>query len=250
MTSTAAVTAATATATSPNAAAAAGAPSGADAKATAATDAAATASAPAGTAPPADKGSILDQGSKTDPAKDTKAGNKKPDDKAAASEDKPFDTKVLKLPEGFEVHKELMGKFGEFATTAKLSPEQAQAQVDFFQTNIAPMLAQAQKAPYEAWDTLKGNWQAEIKADPVVGGPKLEASINGIVKMIDAVGGENAKEIRQALKITGAADNPAIFKLLTKLSQAMNEGGQIKAGSPATPPKSAAQTLYPNQGKD
>jgi hypothetical protein len=118
---------------------------------------------------------------------------------------------------------------GEFATTAKelgINQEGAQRLVDFYAKQAK---AEAVK-PYEQWHAMQKQWQDEIKADPTIGGDKLEPALEKVSKVLDTYGDP---EVRKALSFTGAGNNPAIVRTLVKMAEALSEGGPI-IGAPPT----------------
>ena len=85
---------------------------------------------------------------------------------------------------------------------------------------------------------MQTKWQAEVKADPEIGGTKYDQSVataaavfvpgesNPFVK--DAV---EAKGLKEALNATGAGNNPAIVRLFVKMGTLLKEPGGL-AGEP------------------
>lgn len=151
----------------------------------------------------------------------------------------PFDMAALKLPEGFELPEELKGKFTEIATKSKLGAEAAQSLIDLH----AETVKSAQDSIYSQWTELHKKWVAEVKADPELGDsqglrPEVHTSIG---KLLDEYGGP---EIRQALDLTGAGNNPQVVRFLAKVAGALTEGGHV-VGAPAAGAKNAASIFYP-----
>lgn len=218
--------------------AAAATPAAAPAAATpAAAPAAALTDAPAAVAEaPAPPGAITDadDGTKVD-------GEKKEGD------DAPVEYTDFTLPEGSTLDPELRGKFTDILAKSGVSQDDAQALVDLYGGEMKK-LADAAKAPYEAWHTLQREWQASVKADPELGGANLEPMKREVAKVIDAISGDpkDAKALRQALASTGAGNNPAVLRFLYRTAQATNEGATVQGGGPTKEGTSLAKTLYPS----
>lgn len=154
----------------------------------------------------------------------------------------------LKLPEGIDVASPEFGKFKELITTEGLTTKQAQAALDMHTTTVKSIAESFAKSQNDAWAKTNDAWVKEIKADPVIGGDKLTREVlPAISGLLDEFGGP---EVRQALDLTGAGNNPALTRFLYKIAEARREGKHIE-GSPASDktPKSAAQIMYPNLAK-
>lgn len=154
---------------------------------------------------------------------------------------KPADTKDapiypdLKLPEGLKADDAMLTSFKADAQEAGLTPEQAQKLVDKYGGKIMP--ADAAKTALDAsnnlWKDTQKQWQDSVKSDPEVGGQNLTTNLASIAKLIDSLGGEQAKEIREAFNFTGAGNNPSIVRLLFRAAKQVNtEGRTITGGKP------------------
>jgi hypothetical protein len=159
----------------------------------------------------------------------------KPAEKAAV---KPEDYKVT-LPEGVNDKDPLYTGFLSVAAEEGVSPEVVQKVID----KVGPQLREMQQAPQKLWQDTQETWQRQIKSDPDIGGPKLEANLGLVAKFLDTYGGPEA---RQALDFTGAGNNPAIAKMLINAGRALAEGSPVR-GQPGGSKKSAAELFYPNQ---
>lgn len=147
---------------------------------------------------------------------------------------------AIKLPEGFEVDAAAMGDFlGIMNDTALDGASRAQKLIDL-QTKFAQ--AQSEKA-METWTKLQDTWQNEAKADPDVGGDKLEGNLAKISTLINVHG---SPELREIMTQTGAGNNVHVIKFLSKIATAMGESLPAPASTPGSGERSAAQTLFPN----
>lgn len=145
------------------------------------------------------------------------------------------------LPEGITREDPLVAAFLEGAAGAALDAKAVQAVLD----KTAPLVAEALAAPHKAWEQLNNEWQAAIKADPDVGGAKLPAAVESVTNLLDRHG---SPELKEALKVTGAVNNPAVFKFLHKMAAAYSESSGVAAGASAPMPNmpSAAALMYPS----
>lgn len=162
-------------------------------------------------------------------------------DKPAPEPMKPEDYK-LELPEGITADDPLLTAFLEGAAKGGMDNESVQAVISSF----GPKLAEQMAAPMNAWTTLNETWQAEVKADPVIGGANLPATIKTVADAISLVSTpEEAQAAREALTMTGAGNNPAIVRLMHRMASRLVEKGAVQGNSPAES-RSAAAVLYPS----
>lgn len=137
-----------------------------------------------------------------------------------------------------------MGKFLEITNGVKLPAETVQKLADL-QVDLAK---QASEAGSKLWQETNKKWADEVRADPEIGGQKLEENLSHVAKLIDRLGGDKAPAIREAFTATGAGNNPAIVRFMVALAKELSDPGPV-SGSPSSAPRDAATTLYPNQGK-
>lgn len=148
----------------------------------------------------------------------------------------------LKLPEGMLRDDPMIAAFLESAAGARLEGSAVQAVID----SVGPKIAEHLAAPYKAWAEMNATWQAEIKADPIVGGANLNASVTAINGAIDRFG---TPELKDALRTTGAANNPHVFRFLHKLASAYAEATPVSTGDSghvAPPPGRGLASMYPS----
>ena len=186
-------------------------------------------------APPADPANILDP-----PAGEAE---KAAEPEKPAEPDKPIDpaSYEVKLPEGITREDPLVAAFLEGAAGAKLDAKAVQAVLD----TAGPKVVEAMAAPYKAWETLNNEWMAAIKADPDVGGANTAPAVDRVTAFLTQHG---SPEVLQALKTTGAINNPAVFKLMNKIATAYQEGSATPGGNSTPVPSraTAAQLMYPS----
>lgn len=154
----------------------------------------------------------------------------------------------LKLPEGVKADDPLIATFTKDAKESGLSGEQVQKLVDKYAGKLIPAdeVKKSLDASANLWKSTQQQWQEAVKSDPEVGGPKLATNLASIAKVIDSIGGDAAKDIREAFNFTGAGNNPAIIRFLHRVATSLNvEGRTITGGGPANVRFStAADRLY------
>lgn len=147
------------------------------------------------------------------------------------------------LPDGFEANPESMGQFETFARTANLSQERAQELLDLHVGQLKASAEAFTKAQTTAWETTLKGWREEVTSDPLFAGDKLVSAQTVIGKALDQYG---SKEAREAFALTGAGDNPALFRFVHSMAKALSEATVVPPGSPPNggKPKTVGEALY------
>lgn len=153
-----------------------------------------------------------------------------------------IDPAKFTIPEGFTRDEDAIKSLVETLSDEKLAPQdRAQRLMDIH----ADVVKKVGEANTKAWTDLNEGWIKEAKADPEIGGAKLEATKTTIAKAIDSLGPDSAKAFRQALDMTGAGNNPAIIRGLNKWASQIVEGSHV-TGTPPSGPKDTAAMFFPN----
>lgn len=181
-----------------------------------------------------------------------------PDQTAKPADGKAPDAYDFKAPEGYTVDSKLVDEVTPIFKEMGLNQDQAQKLFDVH----TKALIDAAKAPTTAYETMRTDWQAKVKADPdlakATNGDKtgLDAVKLDIGRALNAIGDAAlVTEFKSAMDLTGAGDHPAFVKALWKLSQHITEGKHVAGGNPSphgqrapgtTDKPSPAAALYPN----
>jgi len=165
-----------------------------------------------------------------------------------ANKDDPKSTEYTRetviIPDGVEVDEQLHGDFVILANKHGLSPEAVSDLVNL-QTNA---MKEASEKGSHLVDEQQETWAKETEADKDIGGDALDEHLGNISKLIDAFGGKRTDEIRAAFDFTGFGNHPAAVFFLSQVATELAEGRLI-AGNPGSGERTAAETLYPSQGK-
>jgi hypothetical protein len=149
----------------------------------------------------------------------------------------------IKLPDGMAREDPMISAFLESAAGARLDGAAVQAVLD----KVAPMVAEQLAAPQRAWASLNTEWQEQVRADPEIGGANLSGVIERVNATIERFGNPALKE---AMRLTGAANNPEILRYLNKLSAAYTEATPVVSpgsqGPVTLPPGRALAAMYPS----
>jgi hypothetical protein len=149
----------------------------------------------------------------------------------------------FKLPEGVTVDSDSLKAASDLFAASGLDQDQAQKFIDLA---VSREQTSARKG-LQAFVDLQNKWVSEIKADPEIGGDKLQASIASAAHAIDRLA---VPGLREALDLTGAGNNPAIVKAFARIGQMIAED-RFRPGNGAPPAsrRSPAEVIYGAQPK-
>ena len=152
----------------------------------------------------------------------------------------PFDATALQVPEGFTLDEGSMNTFLGVMNNRELTPvQQAQSLLEL-QANLT---TKSSEAGSQAWKDEQAAWQAEISADPVLGGANLTQTLTGIGNLMDRFAND---DVRAAFDRTGAGNNPHIVRFLSTLVSQLKEPAPLDPGKPGNggAPRSLADRIY------
>lgn len=170
--------------------------------------------------------------------------NPNPEPKPAEPEPtpEPLTVEALKAPEGFEIQPEMANEFLEILNKNEGSVED---RANALLALHAKTISAAQEADSKAWDNVQTEWKDAVKADPEVGGEKMQTTLNNIGKLVNEFGDD---ELKGVFDLTGAGNNIHMIKFLNKIADKLTEGNFFKAGTPAgvDDPDAAAKRMFPS----
>lgn len=158
-----------------------------------------------------------------------------------------------KVPEGFELDKDVKAEADKIFRGLGLSQDQAQSLVDFYTAKTT----ESAKQPYEAYKRLTDEWRETALKHPEIGDkilPGGEINVR-ISRALDGLGDPQlAKDFRELMDLTGAGNNQAFIRVIDKLAARGVEGthvggrGPAEAGqkAPGQGPPTAARAMYPH----
>lgn len=148
----------------------------------------------------------------------------------------------IKLPEGVTREDPLVAAFLDTAAGNRLDGAAVQAVFD----KMLPLVTEIRAEPQRAWQTLNAEWQTQVRADPEIGGAKLPATVERVSNVIERFGTPGLKE---ALRLTGAANHPEILRFVNRLAEAYTEATPVQTGNSghvSPPPGRALAAMYPS----
>jgi hypothetical protein len=165
-----------------------------------------------------------------------------PDTTPAPQPEPALDYTDFKLPEGMRADDTALAAATDLFKEARLPQEQAQKFIDLALSREQA----AQQKGVQAFVDLQNRWVSEVKADPDIGGERLEASLASAARAIERLG---VPGLREALNLTGAGNHPAVVKAFVRLGEMVSED-RFRPARDTTPepPRTAADRIYGEAG--
>lgn len=160
----------------------------------------------------------------------------KPLDKEPAADNQPQDTIVpeeyeFKLGEGLSISDELKARFTKIAKEAKLSQAQASALLDMHSETMLDLI--------KAGENQASEWEAECGKQGLLAKEKLGYA----VEAINVFGGDEAKKV---LIETGAANHPAVMRMLQTIGELIHEDTNKEGATKPTGKEDLGAILFSN----
>lgn len=190
-----------------------------------------------------------------DDAGEEKAGEKETADKDGDADDKSKDSDADKdvagapdeyeqfdVPEGVDINPEVLTEFTSLLKDANVSQAQAQSFVDL----QLKMNSQAAEAQAQQWADIQGEWQEAGENDEEYGKGKYDESVMIARKAMRTVG---SPALGKALEETGMGNHPEFIRFFYRVGVAIGEDSLSFGGTGKGADKTAAEKIFPNQGK-
>lgn len=154
------------------------------------------------------------------------------------------------LPEGVTVAPEQLtdftGLLGQFETESKADHAKMQALGQQLLDRHLAAVQRIQQAQLDAWESQKVAWKDAFMADPELGGPRAQTTVDSALQFIRTHGGTEAEqaEFAQLMNTSGLGNHPAMIRMLARAGRAMSEGRPLVASAPPKAPTSRTEKLY------
>lgn len=160
--------------------------------------------------------------------------------KAAESEATPAEYEQFALAEGLVADPADMKSFTDFARAKGFTQAEAQSLIDIQNAVMKKSASKYHSEIQAQTDKLISGWEESVKADPEIGGAKLNENMavaRSAFKLLDV------PEAEEVIMNSNLGSNPAILKLLFRAGQALGEAKYVH-GSPSASQRSAAEVIY------
>jgi hypothetical protein len=191
------------------------------------------------------------------PAPAKAEGEKKPDVAAPApaetealAETPPARTyEAFKLPEGLKLDDTRVKEFTTVLDDSALSHQgRGQKLMDMFVAEVANVQKARDDYQREVWTKYNDAKKQELRADPVVGGNRMETALGRAKWVIEEFGGtaDQKTKLLAELSYTGMGNDAGLVRLLDQVAELLSEGEMVPAS--ARPPKGerGAKNWYPS----
>lgn len=96
----------------------------------------------------------------------------------------------------------------------------------------------------------KAEWLNATKADPKIGGGKLDETLHLAAKALDHLGHAEGSDFRKLLTETGFGNHPEMVRMMRAVGEMISEDGFVRANAGnSTTPKPLHERLYPSEAK-
>lgn len=143
----------------------------------------------------------------------------------------------LKLPEGSLLKPEAVERMTARAKELKLTPEQAQAELER-ESELVKTFVEGEKGKLA--EQVK-EWVAESSKDPEIGGEAFAKNAEYAKRVVNRFGTDAFKK---ALNETGLGNHPELVRVFVRIGRAMTEDQLVLPSGQSTAPKSPAEVLY------
>jgi hypothetical protein len=141
---------------------------------------------------------------------------------------------AYKLPEGTKLDDAKVGEFntilGKFETDAKVDHAQVQALgqqlVDFYNGEVKRIGEQVAKHQVDVWNRMKEGWINDLKADPELGGNRIDTTLGNAKYAYENYLGLNKQQqdaLMTVLDNAGVSSHPLLVRALHGLYQRFRE---------------------------
>lgn len=147
-------------------------------------------------------------------------------------------TYTFKLPEGVTLDDKELGKFTQILGKNHASPEFAQDLMNLYTAEAGAMVERFVTEQRKAWSETNETWIAAVRADPEIGGNRIDTVLQATRQLVGQFGGDanQQAELRKMLAMTGAGNHPAMARFLYRIATALGEGTPVPAPTPKASP--------------
>lgn len=207
------------------------------------------------------------EGEKKPEAETSKGDEKKPDETSekpegdkkaeALAEEPPAPPKydAFKLPEGFKADQKRLDAFTDMLGKTELAgkadhkamQEFGQQLVDFHVEEMQRVVTELQKHQTDVWNRYKEGLINETKADPEVGGNRIETALGNAKYAFQNYLGlkpEQQTRLLQALDAAGVSDHPDFIRGLNNLYERLRPPGPVQPNLPSQESKPGQRSWY------
>ena len=169
----------------------------------------------------------------------------------------------FEIDKTFGFSEEQQKTYGEFAKSQNYTQEQAQANVTFFEKTLREM----GDAAFAEEKAVREGWKKDAMNDEEIGGDDFKEKHSIADQVMNSLGspakddkgnpvrhpetGKPMSDIGVIMEETGLGNHKAFIKMFYRLREVLSEDtlAGMTGGDNAPKPKTAAEIMFPNQGK-
>lgn len=147
------------------------------------------------------------------------------------------------LPEGVELDEAALAKATPVLRELNLDQEKAQKLVSFHAEEVQRRLDETLSGQRDGHKQLVSEWRETSKADPEIGGDKLNENLALAKKTLNTFG---TPELKSMLREWGLDNNPEILRLLVRAGKGLSPDTSVNSDTATAPqPKSGPEAMWP-----
>lgn len=149
------------------------------------------------------------------------------------------------LPEGITLAEKDVGRYTEVLAKHKAPQELGQDLINLHLEEVQKTRAAIDKANRDGWHQTRTQWADEVRADPDLGGARLQTTLTRCADVMDRFAGDPVA-FRDMLKLTGTDNHPLMVGFLNNIGKVLSEPRAVPAPKPMPLPTTKAQRRYGN----
>ena len=136
----------------------------------------------------------------------------------------PFTYEPFVIPDGITADPERIAAYTALLSEHRVPQETAQKLLDLHAATMQQQAAAMAADQQRAFTEMRNDWATQIRGDAELGGSGYQTTVHAVAEMRDLfVAAEHRKEFDDFLRVTGAGDHPAFWRLLNNAAKRFRE---------------------------
>ena len=183
--------------------------------------------------PAAEPAAKVEEPKAEEPAKEAEPA--KEPEPSVLEKPEPLKYAPFKLVEGFEVDEPKLAEFTAAIGEHRVPQETAQKLIDMHQQAMTDFAAKVFQDQDKTFADTRKQWWEQVRGDAELGGAAIETTKREAARMRDLfVAPQHMAEFNDFLRVTGAGDHPALWRLMKNIAAKFDEPSA--AAVPNNPP--------------
>ena len=183
--------------------------------------------------PVAEPAAKVEEPKAEEPAKEADPAT--PPEPSALEKPEPLKYEPFKLADGFEVDEPKLAEFTAAIGEHRVPQETAQKLIDMHQQALTDYANKVSEDQHRVFAETRKQWWEQVRGDAELGGAAIETTKREAARMRDLfVAPQHMAEFNDFLRVTGAGDHPALWRLMKNIAAKFDEPSA--AAVPNNPP--------------